>query len=372
LKSSSFVHQLQQKGRILRPFLWGLMALLPTSLSAKEIERLGFEIDSLSYSEATSIHSIGGHWEDDVGAGDEALTIERLYLSYFHGPFSIQYVMRYDAYYDYANDTARLLYQVENKLPLQPGDQYELYIGADNSSSKGFRFGYTAWHTDDLEISAFFSLLELTDIEQGELTGNATAVGNNDYDFSFHSDLVYEDDPLYERESEQVSGQGYSFDLAIHYVADQNWDLNLEVYDLFSRMKVDDAPFTTADATSDIKHFDEDGYVTFDPVATGVEGNKSYTFEFNTQTHLAVGYRLANDDSVVLQHHHYVNTNFQELNYVQRFDEKEFALNMIPEFKAFGASFRMPSFSISLMADDLDYEEMKFLSFSLQYYWVFE
>jgi hypothetical protein len=54
------------------------MALVPTSLSAKEIQRLGFEIDSLSYSEATSIHSIGGHWEDDVGAGDEALTLERL------------------------------------------------------------------------------------------------------------------------------------------------------------------------------------------------------------------------------------------------------------------------------------------------------
>ena len=338
---------------------------------AKETQRLGFEIDSFSYSEATSIHSYGGHWEDDVDAGDKALTVNRLYLGYFHGPFSIQYVMRYDAYYDYANDTARLKYLTDNKLPLQQGDQYDLYIGSDRSASKGFRFGYTSWLADNFEISAFLSLLELTDIEQGDLNGSATVVDDNDYDFNFHSDVVYEDDPLYERESEQVSGRGYSFDLAIHYIVDQNWDLKLEVYDLLSEMKVDDAPFTTGDATSDIKSFDEDGFVTFDPVVTGFEGNKSFTFEFNTQTHFAVGYRLANDDSFVFQHHHYLNIDFQELNYIQRFDEKEFALNLIPELKAFGASFRMPSFSINLMADDLDYEETKFLSFSLQYYWGF-
>jgi len=365
---SSHFYQLHQKGRILRPFLCGLLLTTSSSAFAEITQRLGFEFDSFSYSEATSIHSIGGRWEDDVTSGDKALTVDRLYLGLFHGPFSIQYVMRYDAYYDYANDTARLLYQTENKLPLKQGDQYDLYIDEDETSSKGFRFGYSNWLRDDFELSVHLSLLELTDIEQGELNGSASVVDSNDYDFSFHSDVVYEKDPLYERGKENVYGRGYSFDLAIHYLVNQNWDLELQVFDLFSEMKVDDAPFTTADASSNVKSFDEDGYVVFDPVVTGFEGYKSFSFEFNTQTHVAVGYRLKNSDSVTLQHHDYYNIDFQEVNYIQRFDEMELAWNLIPELNVIGFSIQTPSLKFILNTDNLDYDEMKYLHLSFQYY----
>ena len=191
---------------------------------------------------------------------------------------------------------------------------------------------------------------------------------SKDYDFSFHSDVVYEKDPLYERGKENVHGRGYSFDLAIHYLVNHNWDLELQVFDLFSEMKVDDAPFTTADASSNVKSFDEDGYVVFDPVVTGFEGYKSFSFEFNTQTHVAVGYRLKNSDSVTLQHHDYYNIDFQEVNYIQRFDEMELAWNLIPELNVIGFSIQTPSLKFILNTDNLDYDEMKYLHLSFQYY----
>ncbi len=368
LRFSNYFYQLHRKGRIIRPFLCGLLLVTAGPASADKNQRLGFEIHSFSYSEATSIHSIGGHWEDDVSSGDKALTVDRLYLGLLHGPFSIQYVQRYDAYYDYANDTARLLYQTENKLPLKQGDQYDLYISEDESASKGFRFGYSDWLRDDFKLSVYFSLLELTDLEQGELKGSASVVDSNDYDFSFYSDVVYEEDPLYERGKENVYGRGYSFDLAMHYLVNQNWDLGLQVLDLFSKMKVDDAPFTTAEASSGTKRFDEDGYVVFDPVVTGFEGYKSYSFEYNTQTHVVVGYRLKNSDSITLQHHDYYNLDFQEINYIQRFDEMELAWNLIPELNAIGFSIRTPSLKFILNTGNLDYDEMKYLQLSFQYY----
>ena len=173
--------------------------------------------------------------------------------------------------------------------------------------------------------------------------------------------MVYEKDPLFERDTGQINGRGYSFDLALEYRIDQNWDLALEVLDIYSKMKVDDAPFTTATANSDTKNFDEDGYVVFDPVVTGFEGNKSFSFEFNTQTHLTVAYRLANDDRVLLKHHHYENLEFEEVNYVQQFDGWQLGWNLVPELEAVGFTVQSRYLVFRLNADRLDYEEMKYL-----------
>jgi len=372
LKSSKPFSQSKQKGRILRPFLWILITLIPILGYGKESSQLSFEFDSVNYSEATSLHSIAGEWSDSITPGDEALSVSRLYLGYQQGPFSFQYVERIDIYYNYANETVRFISLVENQQPLQVNDQYQLYIETDKLASRGFRFGYNTWLRDDIEIKAFFSLLTPTDIEKGSLNGSAMVVGTSDFDFDFHSDLVYKDDPLYGRATQELSGQGYSIDLAFHYIVSEKWDINLEFFDLVGEIKFDDVAFTTADATSNIKTFDENGYVIYNPVITGLEGNKSFTYKFNTQSHLAVAYNLANNNSIVLQHHQYKNTSFQELNYVQRFDPNQLAWNFIPKINAFGFTFKTPNFSFGLTTDNLDYKKTKFLSLSTQLYWVFD
>ncbi len=372
LKSSKTFSQLKQKGRILRPFLWILITLIPILGYGKESSQLSFEFDSVNYSEATSLHSIAGEWSDSITPGDEALSVSRLYLGYQQGPFSFQYVVRYDIYYNYANETVQFISLVENQQPLQVNDQYQLYIEEDKLASRGFRFGFNTWLRDDIEIKAYFSLLTPTDIEQGNLNGSAVVVGTSDYDFDFHSDLVYKDDPLYDRATQDLSGQGYSIDLAFHYIVNEKWSINLELFDIAGEIKFDDVAFTTADATSDIKTFDENGYVIYNPVITGLEGNKSFTYKFNTQSHLAVAYKLANNNSIVLQHHQYINTSFQELNYVQRFDPNQLAWNFIPKINAFGFTFKTPNFSFGLTTDNLDYKKTKFLSLSTQLYWVFD
>ena len=371
-KSSESFSQLKQKGRILRPFLYVLMTLAPVLGNCKEDPQFSFEFDSVNYSEATSLHSFAGDWDDHINAGDVAISLSRLYLGYQHRSFSFQYVLRYDTYYRYANDTVQFLSLTENQLPLAENRQYQLYIEADKSASKGFRFGYNTWLSDDIELGAFFSLLRPTNLLIGSLNGTAVAVDSNDYDFSFSSDLVYKDDPLYSRASEELSGQGYSFDLAIHYIVNENWDIKIDLLDLAGELTFDDVPFTTADATSDIKNFDENGFVIFDPVVSGIEGNKFFTYKFNTQSHLAVDFKLPDENSIVFLHHHYKNINFQELKYVQRFDTNQIAWNLIPNLKAFGVTFKTPHFSIGLVTDDLDYKKMKFLNISSQFHWIFE
>lgn len=372
LKSSKPFTKLRQKGRVFRPFLYGLMTLVPVLGYCHESPRLSFEFDSVNYSEATSLHSVAGHWGDPVTSGNDTMSLSRLYLGYQQGSFSFQTVIRKDIYYRYANDTVRFVYLTANQLPLQENERYQLTIESDKSTSKGFRFGYNTWLRDDVEISAFISLLTATDLQHGSLNGSAMVVDSNDYDFSFYSDLVYRKDPLYDRETEKLSGKGYSFDLSLLFRVNEYWDITIDLFDLAGELKFNNATFTTADATSDIKNFDENGFVIFDPVISGIEGNKSFTYKFNRQYHLAIDYKLLDKHSIVFKHHHYKNLNFQQLHYVQRFGSSQLDWNVIPELKAFGVTFKTPYFSIGLVTDDLDYKKMKFLSIHSQFHWVFD
>ncbi len=205
------------KGRIFRPFLRVLLVLLPVTGLCGENEKLTIEFESVSYSEATSIYSIAGNWNDKVSSGDDALSFTRLSIGIENGPISLQYIQRSDTIYEFANDTARFIYQVENRQDLTPGEIYELEIQPKRQASHGIRMGYTTEVNEDFGVTVFFSLLSPSNVLDGELKGSAVAVAANDYDFDFNSALVYRDDPLYDRDGTSLTGDGYAVDLFIRY-----------------------------------------------------------------------------------------------------------------------------------------------------------
>ena len=251
-------------GRIIRPFFYAVTLLLVNSVNAAGIERLFVSFDNFSYSPTTSIHSVSGEWNDKVRAGDNAFSLTRYsVLGLASGPISLELFKRYDAYYAFDNQTAQFLYDIENKIELGAGDEYPLYIRPKKSSALGVRAGYRYSPAVDWRVDVFFSLLQAEGLLYGHLEGTAQAIAANDYDFEFSSDLSYDDDPLYGRDSENIDGDGYAIDVALSYAINAAWTLELEVNDLAGRLQIDDAPYTTATASSDIKNFDEDGYVIY-------------------------------------------------------------------------------------------------------------
>ncbi|MBT3202739.1 MAG: hypothetical protein HOB14_19815 [Gammaproteobacteria bacterium] len=371
LKSSKASFKRLKEGRVNRPFLYAILLCLPAAGYAQSDTQLTFSFESFNYSDSTSLHSILGHWSDEVGGGSKALSVSRIMLGFEYNNYSLQTVYRDDSYYNFDNETVHFIYLTENKLPLVNGQEYDLYIKPDKSSSEGLRFGTNQQITPKLKLHGFFSLLKATNLTHGNLNGHAMAVGSNDYDFNFASDLYYEDDPLFDRVTDRLSGKGYSIDLMLDYEINDKWSINLELLDVVGELLIDQAAFTRAEATSDIKVFDENGYLTYDPVISGLESNKDFVYQFNMQTHFSVNYKISDKNSLVLEYHRLLDFDYQNLILSQQLGLNQLSWILIPELETVGIEFKHPSFSIGLETDNLDYKKMKYFSLNTQLFWAF-
>lgn len=359
------------KGRNFRPFFYGLLLLLPSITTGQDHQQLSFQFETLNYSESTSIRSISGEWDDGIDPGDMALSLSRWAVGYEFDALSLQVLQRYDTYYKYANDTASFIYQIENREPLTDGEQFDLLIKPKQLFSKGLRLGYRKQLSDQFNLQAFLSLLSAVDILQGSLEGSATAVGVNDYDFNFESDLVYKHDPLFGREAMNLSGDGYAVDLFLQYVIDEHWNVNLELLDLAGELSISDAPYTTATATSNVKNYDDEGYVVYDPVISGLESKKDFTARFEMQTHVSVSYQVSTQNKLVFQHHHFDNINFRELQFAHSLGTSRVTGHLIPQLNVIGVSYQSPVFMAGLLTDDFDSQKMKYLELFGRLQWSF-
>jgi len=360
-----------KRGRVFRPFLYAGLFILSTSSYAVSDTKLIFSFDSFNYSESTSIHSISGSWDDEISEGDQALSVSRITLGFEYKNYSFESIVRNDSYYGFDNETAQFIYLTENKAPLENGRDYALNIKPDKSSSAGLRFGINHMINPGLKLSGFFSFLKPTDLVHGELNGHAMAIDSNDYDFNFSSELYYEEDPLFERETDSIEGYGYSIDLIVDYRINDTWSINLELLDVVGELLIDQAAYTGAEATSKIKVFDENGYLTYDPVISGIESNKDFVYQFNMQTHLSVSYQLSDKNSLVIEHYSLAGFDYQKLSLLQKVGHNQVSWILIPELSTAGIKFEHPNFSIGLETDSLGYKKMKYLSITSQLSWAF-
>lgn len=334
---------------------------------AAKTPRLAFQLESVNYSEATSLRSLSGEWDDRVTSGDDALSYSRAYLGLETDDFSIQYLQRFETVYEFDNETARFIYQTENQLPLSAGETYRLEIRPRRAASEGIRLGFRNLRIGELGAAVYISLLKPFNLLDGELDGSAIAVGPGDYDFEFQSDLVYKHDPLYGRDNQNLSGSGYALDLHFEYALSERWHAELELVDVAGELRFNDAPFTTAEASSDVKTFDENGYLVYEPVVRGFEGNRDYRYEFDMQSHVTISYLLSANYRLALLHHDYGKSAFQEIQVNQSLGRGTISWQLLPEPGAAGIAYVAPNLTLGIAADDLDFKKMKYLALHARY-----
>lgn len=356
------------KGRkIFRPFFCSML-FFPFGLYAQN--GLNFSFESFSYSEPTSIYSISGKWNESIGKGDRALSVSKAKLGFEIDHYHLALVSRYDIHYQFRNETAELIYLTENQKELAVGQSYPLLIDAFKSSSYGVEFGLVLPLAPSWTIKPSISLLKPSALQVGVLQGQADIVGPKDYDFKFISDLIYDEDPLYEREPEGIAGEGYSVDFAIQYES-KKWRLEVQLLDAIGELYFPSAQHTRANASSDTKRFDENGYVIYDPSIIGKEGYKSYTYQFHHQLHADWRYQLNPENQLSIQHHDYGSIDFQQLAWIRDYQNIRVSYQWVPVMETAGLSLLTESFSLDLMVDNLDYQEMKFFQMNFQFNYEF-
>ena len=250
------------------------------------------DISSFSHSEPISMHGLFNDWEGTYSSGRKAFSINKFEVGFSLNEWQLSVLNRQDYVFEFAPDTAKLFYDTKNKKSLDVGEIYNLDLTSQSFLARGVKLAYSRQFSQ-FKIGFAATYLEGYDLLDGKLSGTAEATAENDYDFNFAVDYAYSEDALFSRKGlDDVKGQGYAFDLDLAWQINQDWRVSAQIEDIFARIYWFDAPRTIATGSSQTKDYDEDGFVVFRPVASGLETNDSFTQHIQTkvfaQTHYAV------------------------------------------------------------------------------------
>ncbi len=194
-------------------------------------------------------------------------------------------------------DTVEILRMVNLKQDLSAGRNFAIDLKANGFSAAGLEVS-RGFPLDGIlkGLSAGFTARYLRGekIQSGTISGRVTPEASKSYDFELFLDYVYDENYVYERRDEgsSFSGDGHSLDFGLRYNMNDRFNAGVLIRDVMGRIYWRNIPYTTADATSKIKSYDEDGYQQFRPTIRGYESHKDYMQRIPLKTDIDISYAL--------------------------------------------------------------------------------
>ncbi len=341
-----------------------LIILLNSSAYAEGFSTY-LSINSFSHSEPTALKSIIDDWDEKIYPGDLAFSVSRAEIGVEWKKWQLGYIYRYDYYFEFNADTALLKHHVENKIEFTPGKQMDIYLSANTLIADGLSLRHQE-NLGNVTISVTASYLRGKRFMSGKLAGEAELLTDKDYDMSFDVDYYYSKDKLFGRKVESPDGRGYAIDFNMDWKFDDKWNFNINITDLIARMYWYNAPRTIATANTDTKEYDEDGYVVFRPVASGLETNNDFVQTIPSKLFFSTKYMLEKN-SIVFEYHDYELKKFYSVgasHNISTNKELKILYNLTAE--AIKLSYHTKIFRIMLTTDDIELNRAR--TFGLQFY----
>jgi len=264
------------------------------SIFAASDNAFAYRFSSFSYSEAVSIHDVLNQWGGNFYGGSKAYTYNLSSAELYHGNYRVSLIHRYDYEMAFSRDTAEFYYITDNHLGLQSGRTYQLNLKVKQHYSRGLQLNYLYQARHDLSLNFGLGYLQGMKLSDGQLSGYTRVLSNSDYDFQFDLAYYYSKDALLERRVEPPKGNGFASDIDLDWRPTPNWRVDASIKDLYSRIYWLKTPVTTGRASSDVKRYDENGYVIFEPALSGVESKKFFVQKLSTRYYLTTAYQLNN------------------------------------------------------------------------------
>lgn len=325
------------------------------------------------YSEALSIDSFTDNWRGSpLKKGDTAFAQGKIELRQEQDAFQYGIVWQYDYLLHFTPDTARLYYQVQNKLPLTPNAQYDLLIKANHIESVGFRFGYTFELNQDWQLNTGLNILKGRKLLQGDLTGfgqtnsaqNTQDLLNTVDNLQANIDYNYSKPALKEGtlgwNPDAPTGYGVSIDMMLTGLITPELKFIFAMNNLYGRMRWDDVPNTRYDANYELNrlpHFNVTGQLSQGKKLTQklpYRIDSSLTYQPNQSPWSASASLYANELMQLWQ-----------VSAYRDFAEYKVGLHAEPQTETFGLSVGKKNFGIQYMTDDLNTNHAKRMSLGL-------
>jgi len=345
--------------------------MFSTGVSADEY-RPYIAVQSISYSEPIAIKSVLGEWQGPFRGGSKAFTYDKVETGVRWGNWQLGVLSRIDYQLEFSSETAELIYLTENRLPLEVGREYELRIKALHNYSRGLRLAYQHKFSPRIKAGLATSYLQGKAFTDGSLQGRARVLAEKNYDFQFDTDYFYSRDVLFERDMMAPTGDGYSLDFNFDWRPNKFFTAKLDIIDLVGRMYWDNAPFTTAIASSNTKTFDEEGYVRYEPAISGRESNKNFTQILPRKIFIATRYQWSPGVELLAELQDYKVARFTSVGAGWCFNHNNCFQSLYnTTVKALSLRYQGTLLRVELASDKLKLERARYFSLQLSFNQVF-
>ncbi len=330
------------------------------------------ELESFFYSDPVPIKSLSNGWKSDYKSGDAIFTFDRVETGIAWDNWKMGLFYRYDYVLKFRPDTAEIVYKTKNKLPLQPGEEFAVLLEMNGVRTRGARLAHQIPIRDDLVIQTSFSLMEGIEYLDGRMEGNVTAIAEKDYDFLFDIYYAYSQDVFFDRDTTTPRSKGYSLDLSLSWQPNNDWLLLLEANDFWNQIIWFDSPFTSATGASSNKIFDSDGYVRYNPVISGLEGNSKHKQKLNRKIFVSSDFKLNNEIHMLSEYRDFEVKQFFSIGgawHLKDSDSIQGLYDVVSD--SFRIGFSSQQLSVSLETDSLRLNSARVFSFNAAYQYQF-
>lgn len=350
--------------------LTGLVGLsLP--LHAEVHTDIYVDLDIFGYSETVPIANAIDQWNGPFTSGTDVFSHDRVELGAGHGSWDLGLFKRYDYELKFSESTSEFYYRINNKLALDPGRVYDLDIVIRHTYSEGVRLIYANSVNKRLGYKLGVSYLHGIELTDGYIKGTANARSESDYDFQFDVSYVYSEDTLFDRIVAAPDGEGVGLDLDVDWQINDKLDTHVSIRDLYSVIRWYNAPYTTAVASSDTKTYDENNYVVYKPVISGVEKNRDFKQRIPTRAELRMDYSVAQQMSVVVAYNINKNFNYYQLGLDYDVGPHSYLNAMyIPALESVSISYHSEMFRIAFISDTLNMSQARSLGLGIAFAWA--
>lgn len=268
------------------------------------------------------------------------------------------------------NEAVRFYGKIKRKEPLAEGERVPVAVEVNGFAGTGLRLGYL--HRDSSWMfGGGVSFFRTRYLMSGGLDGSFVALAENDFGFEADVDYVYYRDVIFDRpDIEKSEGLGWSFDLVAAWQLNNQWSLDIRAEDLFAGIEWRDAPFTEAQANTDNKSYEEDGYAVFSPTISGREGYlSSFRQRLDPRFKAGLDYHFG-AWSTLLRGQYQFGYGFAGFGAGYRFSKSaEFQVLVWPEIETLGIALDYGQLSVAVSADSPEWQDMRAanLTISLNY-----
>lgn len=214
-------------------------------------------------------------------------------LKAYWGNISFNIAHRID-YFVFTNpDTAQAFYLERTDQPLTTQDSYQLALRLHHQRSNGFRLGYQ-WQFDGFSTEINVGYWDVSASRESQITGEIFGDNNNNITGTAEISEYYNDKNFLKHTNNnqwETDGYGITLDLAIKWQVADNFDIDVDIKDLYSQFNMKSLGFSQGKVDTDGTFINSLGGKSYLPLYRGIFGAKDFDFTLPEQINLVAHYQ---------------------------------------------------------------------------------